>query len=69
MDKQALSTEELQAMDNKFIHPWETMDAVGKAKRTVVERSEGIYVYDSDGNKLIDGPAGMRCVNIGHRRQ
>ncbi len=69
MAKHDLSTEELQALDNKFIHPWESMESVGDAERTVLERSDGIYVYDSDGNKLIDGPAGMWCVNIGHRRK
>lgn len=69
MARKKLSTSELQEMDNKVIHPWETMEEVGEAKRTVVERSDGIYIFDSDGNKLIDGPAGMWCVNIGHRRQ
>ena len=68
-EKNAPSTEELQAMDSKFVHPWEVMDAIGSTSRTVIDRSDGIYVYDSDGNKLIDGPAGMWCVNIGHHRQ
>lgn len=28
-----------------------------------------VSIRDSDGNQLLDGPAGMWCVNIGHRRQ
>ncbi len=62
-------TEEIQEKDNKFLHPWEMMETVGSHKRTIVAEGEGIYVYDSDNNKLIDAPAGMWCVNIGHRRQ
>ena len=29
---------------------------------------DGIYITDGDGKRLIDGPAGMWCVNVGHRR-
>ncbi|WP_420547270.1 aminotransferase [Curvivirga sp.] len=62
-------TEEIQEKDNAFIHPWEMMDTVGDNKRTVIAEGDGIYIYDSDNNKLMDGPGGMWCVNIGHRRQ
>jgi adenosylmethionine-8-amino-7-oxononanoate aminotransferase len=62
-------TEELQRMDNQFIHPWEVMSLVGQNRRTLVERGEGIYVYDTDGNRMIDAPAGMWCINIGHGRK
>ena len=29
-------------------------------------KGEGVYVWDSDGNRYIDGSAGPICVNIGH---
>lgn len=61
-------TEDLQRQDNYFIHPWDDVVALGDNKRTVISGGDGIYVTDSDGNKLIDGPAGMWCVNIGHNR-
>jgi adenosylmethionine-8-amino-7-oxononanoate aminotransferase len=63
------TTEELQEKDNRFLHPWEAMNLLGHNQRTVIERGEGIYVYDSDGNRLIDAPGGMWCVNIGHGRR
>ena len=63
------ATRTLQGQDNYFVHPWESMNALGKNERTIVTKADGIYVYDSDGNKLIDGPAGMWCVNVGHGRQ
>jgi adenosylmethionine-8-amino-7-oxononanoate aminotransferase len=32
-----------------------------------VTSGDGIYLIDGDGKKLIDGPAGMWCINVGHR--
>ncbi len=61
-------TAALQAKDRHFLHPWEDLEKASKAERTVLVRGEGIYVYDSDGNKLIDAPAGMWCLNLGHGR-
>ncbi|MEE8227068.1 MAG: aminotransferase class III-fold pyridoxal phosphate-dependent enzyme, partial [Kiloniellales bacterium] len=63
------TTEELQEKDNRFLHPWEAMNQLGHNQRTIIERGEGIYVYDSDGNRLLDAPGGMWCVNIGHGRR
>ena len=62
-------TADLMKADNQFIHPWDDIVKLGKNKRTVIERGDGIYVYDSDGNRLLDGPGGMWCVNIGHGRE
>ena len=62
-------TESIQLQDNQFLHPWEDIKKVGQNKRTVIANADGVYIEDSDGNKLLDGPAGMWCVNIGHRRQ
>jgi putrescine aminotransferase len=62
-------TTELRRDDNKFIHPWDDIAKLGENERTVLERGEGVYVYDSDGKRLLDGPAGMWCVNIGHGRE
>ena len=34
----------------------------------MIDRGEGCYVYDTEGNKYLDGLAGLFCVNIGHGR-
>ena len=34
----------------------------------VVERGEGCYVWDADGNEYLDGLAGLFCTNLGHGR-
>lgn len=62
------TTQTLQHDDNLFLHPWESIDEVGHHKRTVVTEGDGVYITDSEGNRLLDGPGGMWCVNIGHHR-
>ena len=34
----------------------------------IFERGDGCYLWDSDGNRYLDGLAGLFCVNIGHGR-
>ncbi len=64
-----LDTEALQRLDNKVVHPWENFGGIGTHKRLVIERGEGVHVIDSDGNRMLDGPAGMWCVNAGYGRR
>jgi len=61
---------EIQSYDNEyFVHPWESMKSVGKNTRMFAENADGIYLYDENGQKLIDGPGGMWCVQIGYGRR
>ncbi len=63
-------TQEIRERDNRhFIHPWEDLGSFGSNERTISNTGEGIYLYDSEGNKLIDGPAGMWCTQIGYGRK
>ncbi len=52
--------------NNNFIHPWEGMADIGNNHRTFVETASGIYVTTETGKRLIDGPAGMWCVQVGY---
>ncbi|GJL82948.1 MAG: aspartate aminotransferase family protein [marine bacterium B5-7] len=61
-------TDTILQRDEYVIHPWECFDRRHLDSRTVITHGEGIYVYDSEGNRLIDGPGGMWCVNVGHGR-
>lgn len=63
------TTAELRHQDKHYIHPWENFETLDRNERTIITRSDGIYIYDSDGNRLIDGPGGMWCVNLGHGRR
>jgi len=51
-----------------LIQPWSAAGRIGAESRTLVADGEGIYIRDAAGKRLIDGPAGMWCVNVGHRR-
>lgn len=55
--------------NDHFLHPWEGMEALGQNDRTFVERANGIHVVNDNGEKLIDGPGGMWCTQIGYGRE
>ena len=48
------------------IHPWTDFATFGEEGSLVVAESEGCYVYDSEGNRYLDGIGGLWCVNIGY---
>jgi putrescine aminotransferase len=35
----------------------------------IITRADGCYIYDGDGNKILDGMAGLWCVNVGYGRK
>ena len=51
-----------------FMHPWESMGAE-PADRVIAAGGDGIHLVDAEGRRLIDGPGGMWCVQIGYGRQ
>ncbi|WP_274627334.1 aminotransferase [Arvimicrobium flavum] len=52
-----------------LIQPWPVASSIGATALGLIGSGEGIYITDGDGRRLIDGPAGMWCVNLGHRRE
>ena len=51
------------------LHPWADLGTAREKGSLIIAKSEGIYVYDSDGKKYIDGPGGMWCTQIGYGRR
>lgn len=51
------------------LHPFTDHKALGKQGTRVIERADGIYLWDSEGQRILDGMAGLWCVNIGYGRQ
>ncbi|MCH7539989.1 MAG: aspartate aminotransferase family protein, partial [Proteobacteria bacterium] len=37
------------------LHPWADLGTAREKGSLIIAKSEGIYVYDSDGKKYIDG--------------
>ena len=70
MSKLSNSATTIRDYDNRhYLHPWDAMWLRGEANRTISARAEGIYVYDPAGKRLIDGPGGMWCSQIGYGRR
>lgn len=63
------NTDAKQWDNDHFLHPWEGMETLGRNDRTLVEGASGIYVVNDKGEKLIDGPGGMWCTQIGYGRE
>lgn len=56
---------------NSVLHPFTQLKdfATGKlGEPTIVETGKGIRIQDALGNQLIDGFAGLYCVNVGYGR-
>ena len=66
---QVHNTAELVAKDKAhMLHPVTNLKAVRETGPLVLHRGEGVYLWDTDGNKYIDGFAGLWNVNVGHGR-
>jgi putrescine aminotransferase len=64
------TTAEWQALDREhYLHPFTDTRALGAEGCRVIVRGEGVYVWDSEGNRMLDGMAGLWCVNLGYGRR
>lgn len=67
MSQSSRSTSAWQAADTAhFIHPFTDQAELHKNGVQIIEQGEGVWVTDSDGNRLLDGMAGLWCVNAGY---
>ncbi|MFT5140243.1 MAG: putrescine aminotransferase [Lysobacterales bacterium] len=64
------STSDWQQSDHAhYIHPFTDHNDLGQKGSRIITRGEGVYIFDSDGNRILDGMAGLWCVNLGYGRQ
>jgi putrescine aminotransferase len=62
-------TDELQALDAAHhMHPFTHSNALAQKGSRVITSAKGVWLKDSEGNEIIDGMAGLWCVNIGYGR-
>lgn len=54
-----------------FFHPSTHLAefARGNLPERIVDGAQGVYIHDTHGNKLLDGFAGLYCVNVGYGRK
>lgn len=69
LDSGISGEEAVSLAERHLVQPWPVAGSVGAEARTLIGSGEGIYITGGDGKRLIDGPAGMWCVNLGHRRE
>lgn len=55
------------AVKRALVQPWPVASAIGTTAKEIIASGDGIYIRDAAGNRLLDGPAGMWCTNVGHR--
>lgn len=66
----SIDTRTLQQLDAAHhLHPFNDNAALAKKGTRILTRGEGCYVWDADGNQLLDAFAGLWCVNIGYGRK
>ena len=63
-------TEGWQELDRRhYLHPFTDSRALHARGTRVITRAEGVYLWDSDGKRILDGMAGLWCVNVGYGRR
>lgn len=66
----ARTTEQWRELDAAHhLHPFTDPHSLNQQGARVITRGEGIHLWDSEGHKIIDGMAGLWCVNIGYGRK
>nr|WP_299240356.1 aspartate aminotransferase family protein [uncultured Halomonas sp.] len=64
------TTAELQRLDSAHhMHPFTDFKALGEEGSRIITHAEGVYIHDSEGNCILDGMAGLWCVNLGYGRE
>ena len=62
-------TKELQMRDAAHhMHPFTSQAELGEKGARVITHANGVFVYDSEGEEILDAMAGLWCVNIGYGR-
>ena len=63
-------TEELQKRDAAHhLHPFSAQADLAKKGSKIITSAQGVYVFDSNGEQILDAMAGLWCVNIGYGRE
>jgi putrescine aminotransferase len=63
-------TKAIQALDSAhFIHPFTDHGGLATRGARVITHADNIYVWDSEGKKILDAMSGLWCVNAGYGRK
>lgn len=63
------TTNDWQEQDHRhYLHPFTDHKDLGNKGTRIITGADGVYIHDSEGNKILDGMAGLWCVNLGYGR-
>jgi putrescine aminotransferase len=51
------------------LHPFTDTAALNAKGSRIITEAKGVWLTDSDGNRILDGMAGLWCVNVGYGRR
>src|SRR5258705_4660375 len=57
-----LATRDIETL----VHPYTNLATFRESGPLVIERGQGVYIYDTKGKAYIDGMAGLWCTALGH---
>jgi putrescine aminotransferase len=61
------SSKALKELDRaRYLHPFTNYKQYAKKGGNIYTRADGIFLYDTDGNELLDGMSGLWCTNLGY---
>jgi putrescine aminotransferase len=64
------SRRDWQELDkDHHLHPFTDHKALHEKRSRIITRAEGSYIFDADGNRILDGMSGLWCVNVGYGQQ
>lgn len=70
MTKLSSQTLQLQTLGREHLLPpftdYKELNAKGAR---IIKKAKGVYLWDTEGNKILDGMAGLWCVNVGYGRR
>jgi putrescine aminotransferase len=67
---QRRTTAEWQAADAAhFLHPFTDHAGLARKGARIITRADNIYLWDSEGRKVLDAMSGLWCVNVGYGQQ
>jgi putrescine---pyruvate transaminase len=56
-----------QTLDSShYLHPFTDFKELGQQGSRIITRADGAYIYDSEGNKILDGMSGLWCCSLGY---
>ena len=58
-----------QADARHFLHPFTDFKGLAAKGSRIITRADNIYLWDSEGQKILDGMSGLWCVNVGYGQQ